>query len=126
MTPRFTILLAVCRPPILLPFAIESVLSQTVKQFQLFVVCDGAPPQTIECAHEHARRDPRVKVFVFPKGERIGEAHWHEALMAASSPYVAHIEDDDLWFPNHLEELEKLLEATDFGHLMHVWAKSDE
>jgi hypothetical protein len=46
--------------------------------------------------------------------------------MAASGRYVAHIEDDDLWFPTHLEELEKLLQIADFGHLMHVWAKPDE
>jgi glycosyltransferase involved in cell wall biosynthesis len=97
------------------------VLAQTVEEFELFVVCDGAPVETIDCAQEHARRDPRIKVFAFPKGERIGEAHLHNALMAASGRYVAHIEDDDLWFPTHLEELEKLLQIADFGHLMHVW-----
>ncbi len=126
MTPRFTILLAIVRPPLFLPYAIDSVLAQTVEQFELFVVCDGAPPETIECAQERARRDPRIKVLIFPKGERIGEAHWHDALRSASGRYVAHIEDDDLWFPNHLEELEQLLQTADFGHLMHVWAKPDE
>jgi hypothetical protein len=74
---------------------------------------------------EHALRDPRIKVLVFPKAER-WEAHLHNALMAASGRYIAHIEDDDLWFPTHLEELEKLLQIADFGHLMHVWAKPDE
>lgn len=126
MIPRFTILLAVARPPIFLPFAIESVLAQTVNEFELLVVCDGAPPETIEYAQERARCDPRIKVLVFPKGERFGEAHWHKALMTASGRYVAHIEDDDLWFPCHLEELEKLLQTADFGHLLHVWAKPDE
>jgi glycosyltransferase involved in cell wall biosynthesis/outer membrane murein-binding lipoprotein Lpp len=126
VTPRFTILLAINRPPVFLPFAVESVVAQTVKEFELFVVCDGAPVETIDCAREQARRDPRIKVLVFPKGERIGEAHLDNALMAASGRYVAHIEDDDLWFPTHLEELEKLLRTADFGHLMHVWAKPDD
>ena len=125
-TPTFTILLAIIRPPVFLPFAIESVLAQTVKEFELFVVCDGAPVETIHCAREHAGRDPRIKVFDFPKGERFGEGHWHKALMTASGRYVAHIEDDDLWFPTHLEELEKLLQTADFGHLMHVCAKPDD
>ena len=124
-TPTFTILLAINRPPAFLPFAIESVLAQTVKEFELFVVCDGAPIETIHCAREHSGRDPRIKVFDFPKGERFGEGHLHNVLMAASGGYVAHIEDDDLWFPNHLEELEKLLQTADFGHLMHVFAKPD-
>jgi glycosyltransferase involved in cell wall biosynthesis len=126
VTPRFTILLAINRPPVFLPCSVESVLVQTVKEFELFVVCDGAPVETIDCARDHARRDPRIKVLVFPKGERSGQAHLHNALMVASGRYVAHIEDDDLWFPTHLEELEKLLQIADFGHLMHVWAKPDE
>jgi glycosyltransferase involved in cell wall biosynthesis len=126
VTPKFTILLAVARPPILLPLAVESVLAQSVEEFELFVVCDGAPIETIEWAQEHARHDPRIKVFAFPKGERFGEGHWQNALTAASGLYVAHIEDDDLWFPTHLEELQRLLETCDFGHLMHVWAKPDE
>jgi glycosyltransferase involved in cell wall biosynthesis len=126
MTPRFTVLLAINRPPVFLPCAVESVLAQTIKEFELFVVCDGAPVETIDCAREQALRDPRIKVLVFPKGERIGEAHLHNALMAASGRYVAHIEDDDLWFPFHLEEMEKLLQVAHFGHLMHIWAKPDE
>lgn len=123
---KFIVLLAITRPPVFLPCAIESVLAQTVEEFELCVVCDGAPAETIDCAQQHARRDPRIKVFVFPKGERIGEAHWHNVLAGASGRYVAHIEDDDLWFPNHLEEMEKLLQTADFGHLLHVWPKPDE
>lgn len=126
VTPTFTILLSIVRLPVFLPYAIKSVLAQTVREFELLVICDGAPAETIQYAQEHAKRDPRVKALVFPKGERVGEAHWQEALAAASGRYVAHIEDDDLWFPNHLEELEKLLQTADFGNLLHVWAKPDE
>lgn len=126
MMPAFTILLAVVRPPTFLPIAIESVLAQTIQEFEILVVCDGAPPETIECANEYARRDPRIKVLLFPKGERFGEAHWHVALASATGRYVAHIEDDDLWFPDHLQELQKLLQEVDFGHLLHVWARPDD
>jgi len=122
---RCTVLLPVIRPPYFLPNAIKSVLAQTVSEFELFVVCDGAPPETIECAHEFARRDPRVKVFAFPKGKRHGEAHFHTVLTNASGNIVAYLEDDDLWFPNHLEELEKLLLTVDFGHTLHVTGHPD-
>jgi hypothetical protein len=125
MTTRFTILLPVTRPPVFLPSAIDSALAQTIGEFELFVICDGAAPETVECAQSYARRDARVRVFSFPKGEMSGEAHWHGALKNATGTYVAHIEDDDLWFPNHLEELEKLLDTVDFGHLIHVWVKAD-
>lgn len=125
MAPRYTVLLPVIRPPLLLPNAIESVLAQTVSEFELFVVCDGAPPETVECAHEFARHDPRVTALAFPKGKRQGEAHLHAALTKASGNFVAYLEDDDLWFPNHLEELGKLLLTVDFGHTIHVTGRPD-
>jgi glycosyltransferase involved in cell wall biosynthesis len=109
----------------LLSFAIESVLAQTVAEFELCVVCDGAPLETIDCAQEFAQRDSRVTVRAFPKGARQGEAHYHSVLTGASGNYVAYLEDDDLWFPNHLEELEKLLLTVDFGHTIHVIGHPD-
>jgi glycosyltransferase involved in cell wall biosynthesis len=121
VSPLFTILLPVVRPPVLLPFAIESVLAQSIPAFELLIVCDGAPPETAACAQDYARRDARIKVLSFPKGERNGEAHRHTALAGAAGRYVAHIADDDLWFPDHLAELEILLSKADFGHLLHVY-----
>jgi glycosyltransferase involved in cell wall biosynthesis len=122
---RFTVLLPIVRPPIFLPFAIDSVLAQNLSDFELFVVCDGAPPETIACAEDYARRDPRVKVRAFPKGERHGEAHRHQVLGSASGRYVAHVADDDLWLPDHLEEMEALLATADFGNLLHVYVRPD-
>lgn len=118
--PRFTVLLPVHRPPALLPFAIESVLAQRSRDFELFVICDGAPAETVACAREYARRDRRVRVFAFAKGERHGEAYRHAALQEARGRYVAHICDDDFWFPAHLDEMEKLLAVIDFGNLRHT------
>lgn len=122
-SPLFTVLLPIVRPPVFLPFAIESVLAQRVADFELFVVCDGAPPETVACAQDYARYDARVKVRPFPKGERHGEAHRHHVLAGASGRYVAHIGDDDLWLPNHLEEMAILLSTADFGHLLHLYIK---
>jgi glycosyltransferase involved in cell wall biosynthesis len=122
---RFTILLPVFRPPAMLPYAIESVLAQTQANFELFVVGDGAPSATLDCARGYAARDPRIKVFPFRKGAMCGEEHLHTVLADAAGEYVAHIADDDLWFPNHLEEMEKLLHEVDFGHLPYVCVNAD-
>jgi succinoglycan biosynthesis protein ExoW len=125
MNPRFTILLPLIRPPIYLPLALDSVRAQTVQEFELFIICDGAPQETVDYAQTQARLDPRIRAYSFPKGERFGEAYWHAALADARGQYVVHLEDDDLWFPNHLEELEVLLSAVDFGHTMHAWLRAD-
>lgn len=117
MTILFTILLPVHRNADLIPYAIKSVLAQTIQDFELFIICDGAPSDTIVCAHLFAKEDSRINVFSFPKGERHGEAYRHIALQHAKGNYIAHIADDDLWFPNHLEEMSKLLQDVDFGNV---------
>jgi hypothetical protein len=119
-TPRFSVLLPVHRPPDLLPAAIESVLAQTSRDFELLVVCDGAPEQTAACARAFGERDPRVRTFEFAKGARHGEAHRAAVLAQGTGTLVAHICDDDLWFPDHLAELETLLTAADFGNVIHT------
>ena len=123
MSRLFTVLLPITRPPLLLPFAIESVLEQSVTDFELLVICDGAPPETVSCAKAYAARDARVKVFPFPKGARHGEAYRDRVLAEASGCNIAQICDDDLWFPNHLQELMILLSTADFGNLLHVYVR---
>ena len=125
MSRLFTVLLPITRPPLLLPFAIESVLEQSITDFELLVICDGAPPETVSCAKTYAARDARVKVFPFPKGARHGEAYRDRVLAEASGRNIAQICDDDLWFPNHLEELKTLLSTADFGNLLHVYVRPD-
>lgn len=120
MAPLFTVLLPIHRPPVFLPLAIETVLSQTIPDFELFIVCDGPPAETIACAEQYARQDSRIRVFPFAKDAREGERYRHAALAVASGTYVAAIDDDDLWFPNHLETLQGLLQEVDFGHVLNT------
>jgi glycosyltransferase involved in cell wall biosynthesis len=121
--PTFTILLPVHRPPALLPYAMSSVQAQHCRSFELFVICDGAPPETVALARERAAMDPRIRVFEHPKGERNGEIYRHQALLKARGTYVCQIADDDLWLPDHLTELARLLRRVDFGHISMVWVQ---
>lgn len=123
--PAFTVLLPVHRPPAMLPFAIESVLAQDRQDFELFVICDGAPPQTADVARRYAAKDGRIQVFEHPKGERHGEAYRHQALQHARGAYVCQLGDDDLWLPNHLGDMARLLEDVHFGNLPHLEVAPD-
>lgn len=116
----FTVLLPVHRPPLLLPFSTDTVLKQELADFELFIICDGAPAETGKWAKQMEKQDSRIHAFINGKGERHGEAWRHAALLQAHGRYVAHINDDDLWFPNHLTEMEALLRNADFGNLLHV------
>jgi succinoglycan biosynthesis protein ExoW len=113
---RFTVLLCVHRLPELLPFAMKTVFWQSHGNFELFVMCDGAP-EAAAVARAVAADDPRVRVFDFDKGEGNGERHRHTLLEQATGDFVAHLGYDDLWFPDHLKELAPLLAEVEFGHL---------
>ncbi len=100
--------------------AVKSVQRQTVSDFELFIICDGAPNNTVETAYRLAAMDHRIRVFVHDKGPRNGESYRDEALKIANGRYICHICDDDLWLSNHLEETEKFLDENDFGHTMRM------
>jgi len=65
--PAFTILLPVVRSPELLWFAIDSVRKQTLGDFELFIVSDGAPAETVVAVHDSASHHPHFRIFEFPK-----------------------------------------------------------
>ncbi|HYG26232.1 MAG TPA: glycosyltransferase family A protein, partial [Caulobacteraceae bacterium] len=123
--PTFTILLPIHRPPDLLHFAVGSVLRQTRPDFELFVICDGAPAATAEAARAYEAQDPRIRARVHPKGERNGEAWRHLALQEARGRVVCQIGDDDLWFPEHLAEAEALMAEADFGNTLPLYMEPD-
>lgn len=100
--------------------SIESVLAQRVQDFELFVVCDGAPASTHAIADEFAARDARVRVLKFAKGETRGELWRHRALERASGTFVCYLSDDDYWFPDHLNVIGALLADADFAHTAHT------
>jgi glycosyltransferase involved in cell wall biosynthesis len=114
---RFTILLPIVRPPLTLPYAVRSVLVQSERDFELCIVCDGAPVETVAAAEDLAAGDDRIRVFAFPKGARHGEAHRAAVLAGSTARFVAQTGDDDLWLPNHLAALGALLEKADFATL---------
>lgn len=123
--PAFTILLPVHRSPELLPYAIQSVQAQTRQDFELFVICDGAPPETAQCARAFAAKDARIRVFEHPKGEHNGDVYRDQALAEARGQYVCHVGDDDLWLPDFLAEMAILLRDVDFGNLSHLEILAD-
>ncbi|MBK0870761.1 glycosyltransferase family 2 protein [Saccharopolyspora sp. HNM0986] len=87
---------------------VESVLAQTVQDWELLVVSDGSTDDTDEVVR--AVRDPRVRLLRVanhgcPGGPR------NAGLAATSAPYVAYLDHDDVWLPNHLEVLLGMLQA---------------
>jgi glycosyltransferase involved in cell wall biosynthesis len=123
--PRFLVLLPITRRPHLLEFAVTSVLRQSEQDFELHIISDGAPRTTNLKITALAGLDKRITAHLFPKGERNGEYYRDSIIRNSNARYVCQIGDDDIWFPDHLAEIAKLLSECEFGHTIQTEAAPD-
>lgn len=94
----------------LLREAAESVLSQTLTDFELLIVDDGSDDTTVRDGGTSAviqclvDRDPRVRAFRHdkPRGAPVAR---NRAIAEARGRYLTGIDDDDLMLPQRLESL---------------------
>jgi glycosyltransferase involved in cell wall biosynthesis len=104
-SPLLTILLPTHNRGDVISFAIESVLKQTVSNFELFIVGDGCTDDTEKIVQKFVQKDSRVQWFPFAKGKGFGYEYRNTVLKKARGKYTAFAAHDDLWFPDHLEKL---------------------
>lgn len=89
-----------------LPVALSSVLNQQYGNMEILVVRDGGEDVADIVG---SFNDPRI-VFI-DRGENRGKAYsLNEALQSAKGRYIAYLDDDDLYYPNHVATLVNCLE----------------
>ncbi|MXV17457.1 glycosyltransferase family 2 protein [Hufsiella ginkgonis] len=81
--------------------AIQSVLDQTFKNWELLVVNDGSTDETATIALAYASSDSRIKVLN-QHNQGQGSAR-NAGISAATGEWVAFLDADDLWLPQKLE-----------------------
>ncbi len=80
--------------------AVQSVLDQTMGDFEIIVADDGSSDDTGERAALF--KDPRIRYHWFPhKG--FPAYPRNRGIELAKGEYVAFLDSDDTWLPNHLE-----------------------
>ena len=106
--PLVTVVLPTFNRPRYLPVALASVLRQSYGHLQVIVVNDGGTDVRDIVG---SFNDPRV-VFI-NRAENRGKAFsLNEALSRAVGKYVAYLDDDDLFYPNHIAVLLDALESS--------------
>lgn len=86
--------------PHVLARAIESVLAQTLHDFELIVVDDGSLDGTPDIVRSF--EDPRIRLVVNAKNLGL-PASRNEGITRARGEFLAFLDDDDLWMPHKLE-----------------------
>jgi len=89
--------------------AIESVLAQTIADFELLIWDDGSEDCSREVALSYAQRDSRVQVF---SAEHRGiAASFNAAVARATGQYIGGVDSDDVLAPTALQETKQVLDS---------------
>jgi glycosyltransferase involved in cell wall biosynthesis len=94
-----------------LPACLDSLLAQTLSDFEVVVVDDGSPDESGAIADGYAARDQRVRVLHIDN-RGLGGAR-NEGIRHARGEYLGFCDADDLMTPRALELLLALARETD-------------
>ncbi len=109
--PRFAVVLIVLDGERFLAEAIDSVLAQSVEDWELVVVDDGSRDATPKIIAEYESRDPRVRGIAHADRRNLGMSASRNAGVAATcAARVVLLDHDDAFEPRKLEVLGALLD----------------
>ena len=125
-TPAVTVIIATYNKMNPLRCAIESVLWQTFEDFECWVVGDACTDGSEEVVASFD--DSRLHWTNLAENSGYQSAPTNEGIRRAQGQYIAYLNDDDIWLPDHLQELVTHLERAevDFVYSIMEWVKSEQ
>ncbi len=88
--------------------AVESVISQTERDFELLICDDGSDEKTKKLLQEISATDKRIKILTLPENKGLAEA-LNASLDIACGEFIARQDDDDYSHPERFERQIKYL-----------------
>jgi len=79
--------------------AITSIINQTYEEWNLYIINDGGQTDLSDVIKEF--NDKRINFYAMPHKGKAATLNF--ALSKSAGKYLAYLDDDDVWYPNHLE-----------------------
>ncbi len=92
-----------------LPRVIDSILSQTMTDFEFIIVDDGSTDDSLKILEEYQKKDSRIKVIKHEKNQGVAGAR-ETGNQAARGKYIAIMDTDDYAYPPFLQTAVDYLE----------------
>ena len=104
---EYSINVAVLGVGAFLPQAIDSVLAQSVSDWELILVDDGSPDRCGEICDQYAARDERIRVIHKENGGLVSARQ--AGSVKARGEYILNLDSDDYWNPEMLSNLKTII-----------------
>ena len=112
--PRISVIIPAYNPGPYLDFAIQSVIGQTVSDWEIILVDDGSP-EDLSYVKE------RYPFVILLRQQNQGQSAARNAgIASAIGDFVAFLDQDDIWLPTKLERQIKMMEANKKLGLCHT------
>ncbi|MGJ8592711.1 MAG: glycosyltransferase family 2 protein [Aquaticitalea sp.] len=106
MEPYFSIIIPLFNKEESIKNTLQSVVEQTFKNFEIIIVNDGSTDNSLKVAKSFV--DESIEIFSI-KNHGVSYAR-NYGISKSNSKYIAFLDADDKWFPNHLADLKNLIE----------------
>ena len=105
-TPLFSVVIPAYKAAAFIQQTLRSVYAQTESDFEIVVVNDGSPDDTGDILARET--DPRLRVITQPNGGECSARN--RGVREAKGTYVAFLDSDDAWLPDHLAQARRFFE----------------
>ena len=108
MNPKISVIMVAYNREKLVKRALESVINQTFKEFELLLINNGSTDNTFNICKKYVDKDSRIKLYNIEKN--MGSAYARNyAINYVNAKYLLIIDDDDYCEPKMFEHLYNLI-----------------
>lgn len=87
--------------------AVNSILTQTFKNFEIILICDGSPQSTLDVVHELSLH-PQIRTFIFNDNSGNACRGRNKGIELSKGQFIAFLDSDDLCVSDRLEKTYKI------------------
>ncbi len=101
--PLISVVMAVYNAQAYLAEAIESILRQSVSDFEFLIIDDASSDGSIQIVEDFAKSDPRIRLISNPENLGLG-ASLQKGVEEAKGEFIARMDADDISLPKRFEK----------------------
>ncbi len=121
MMPFFSVILPTFNRAHLISGAIESVLAQSFRDWELLIIDDGSRDSTFELIRHFALKDQRIR-YNFAHNRGLAMAR-NTGIQMSRGKYITFLDSDDEYLPDHLQLRAEYLKSYPEVDLLHGGVK---